>query len=157
MFIEKDLKIRKMRAEDIDAVDELEQKIFKNPWSKKEMLKILNEDNLGFSVVAEFIEEIIGYAFSWIVIDGIHIGNIAVKEGFRRLKIGTRLMDYIVNEASNMGGKLFFLEVRKSNESAINLYKKFGFVPLSIKKRYYSDNGEDAVVMIKEVLQQKSQ
>ncbi len=149
MFAEEDLKLKKIRIEDVKEVNKLEQKIFTSPWSQKEMLKILTENNLSFSIVAEINDEIVGYAFSLVIADEVHIANIAVKEGYRRMKIGTRLLNNIIDETSNTGGIYFYLEVRKSNKAAIRLYEKFGFVPQFIKKKYYSDNKEDAIVMVK--------
>ncbi|NVM03102.1 MAG: ribosomal protein S18-alanine N-acetyltransferase [Candidatus Helarchaeota archaeon] len=136
-----------MRIEDFEVICKLEREIFNCPWSKRQIFQILTEDKLALPLVAEILDEIVGYAFAWIIYDEVHIGNFAVKEGYRRMKIGTRLMNYLMREASEEGGKFFYLEVRRSNEAAINLYKKFGFIQLSIRKKYYTDNGEDAVVM----------
>ena len=147
MSIPEDLKIRKMKVVDFEIVSKLEKEIFPCPWSKRQIFRILTEDKLAFPLIAEIYNEIVGYAFAWIVYDEVHIGNLAVKEGYRRMKIGTRLINYLISEASKKGGKFFYLEVRKSNEPAINLYEKFGFIPLSIRKKYYTDNEEDAVVM----------
>jgi len=147
MSILEDLKIRKMKVEDFEIVSKLEKEIFGCPWSKRQIFRILTEDKLAFPLIAEIYNEIVGYAFAWIIYDEVHIGNLAVKEGYRRMKIGTRLINYLISESSKRGGKFFYLEVRRSNEPAINLYEKFGFIPLSIRKKYYSDNKEDAIVM----------
>ena len=147
MNIPEELKIRKMKIEDFEVVSKLEKEIFRCPWSKRQIFRILTEDKLAFPLIAEVYNKVVGYAFAWIIYDEVHIGNLAVKEGYRRMKIGTRLINYLISEASRKGGKFFYLEVRRSNEPAINLYEKFGFIPLSIRKKYYTDNDEDAVVM----------
>ena len=138
-----------MEIRDYGEVCKLEKEIFPCPWSKSEIWKILSEDKFALPLVAEIQDEIVGYSFTWIVCEEVHIGNFAVKEGYRKRKIGTMLMQYIIEEASKQGGKFFYLEVRKSNCPAINLYKRFGFEPLSIRKKYYADNDEDAIVMCK--------
>ena len=143
------LNIRRMEIKDYGEVCKLEKEIFPCPWSKSEIWKILSEDKFALSLVAEIQNEIVGYSFIWVVCDEVHIGNFAIKEEYREKKIGTRLLQYIIDEASKLGGMFFYLEVRKSNSPAINLYKKFGFVPLSIRKKYYADNDEDAIVMCK--------
>jgi len=147
MNIPEDLKIRKMKVEDFEVVSKLEKEIFGCPWSKRQIFGILTADKFAFPLIAEIYGEIVGYAFAWIIYDEVHIGNFAVKKEYRRMRIGTKLINYLISEASKKGGKFFYLEVRRSNEPAINLYEKFGFIPLSIRKKYYADNKEDAIVM----------
>ena len=141
--------IRTMETSDIDSVSGLEQAIFPCPWSEEGIRGIITEDKLVMPYVAELDEEIVGYLFLWVVLDEVHIGNIAVKEGFRHKKIGTLLMEHGINEAAKKGGREFYLEVRVSNQPAIKLYEKFGFVSSYIRKNYYSDNREDALIMHK--------
>ena len=143
--------IRRMVLNDLDVVSGLENSIFACPWSKNGIREILTDDKYALPYVAEIKGKIVGYAFLWVVFDEVHIGNIAVKKGYRHKKIGTLLMEYGINKSVEMGGKEFYLEVRVSNKPAIELYKKFGFVPSYVRKKYYSDNNEDALIMHKSI------
>jgi len=147
MGVQEGLKIRRMKVGDYEVVSKIEKEIFSCPWSERDIKRILTSDRFAFPLVAEVSGEIVGYIFAWVIYDEVHIGNFAVREDFRRKKVGTKLLDYLICEASRRGGKFFYLEVRKSNEPAINLYKKFGFTPIGVRKKYYSDNEEDAIVM----------
>ena len=138
-----------MRFSDVEEVSTLEKEIFSNPWSKYSIMQNLFHSDVCFSFVAEVDKKIAGYAFTWIVRDELHIGNIAVKKEMRRKKIAESLMKKIIEKGRIYGCSYAYLEVRKSNEAAISLYKKFGFVKNGVRKRYYPDNNEDAIIMFK--------
>lgn len=141
-----------MNIDDLHEISFLEQAIFSCPWSKTGIKEILMEDEFAMPFVVELDGEIVGYAFIWVVLEEVHIGNIAVKEGYRKKKIGSLLLEHCISEAEKKGGTEFYLEVRVSNEPAINLYKKYGFDSAYIRKKYYSDNGEDAFIMHKSLI-----
>lgn len=138
--------IRQMRCEDIDGVLAVEQKSFTTPWSKLMFLDELQNPRSHY-FVAEMSDIIVAYAGLWVIIDEGHITNIAVDPSYRRMKIGTRLMEKIFEMAHNNRLRGLTLEVRASNTEAISLYKRFGFRIEGIRKNYYSDNQEDALIM----------
>jgi ribosomal-protein-alanine N-acetyltransferase len=142
-----DIEIRQMAPADLDAVCAIEQETFSSPWSRKSF----ESDCMGegtSSWVAVRGSRLEGYLVAWIVCDEIHIGNIAVAADVRRRGTGRRLLARSLAHASELGVTLATLEARESNEPAIRLYESFAFRPVAIRKRYYSDSGEDAIVMI---------
>ena len=99
-------------------------------------------------LVAEKDGKVIGYAGAWVILDESHITNIAVLKDERGQGIGRQLTHGLLQYLSNLGAAYATLEVRKSNEVAQNLYKSLGFIKLGVRKRYYEDNGEDALIMV---------
>ena len=99
--------------------------------------------------VDERNNKIAGYAGMWIVIDEAHITNVAVLKEYRGKKIGKMLMERQVKDSIVAGAVKMTLEARVSNVTAINLYKKTGFIEVGVRKKYYDDNNEDAVIMWK--------
>jgi ribosomal-protein-alanine N-acetyltransferase len=98
-------------------------------------------------LVAEVAGRIVGYIGFWKIIDEGHITNIAVHPDFRGLGYGRELIAAMILKAKEMELIAITLEVRKSNKAAISLYESFGFVSSGIRKKYYSDNNEDALIM----------
>jgi len=139
---------RKMKYKDIDKICELEREAFTLPWPK-EAFEDEMTNSLACYTVYEHHGKIKAYGGMWIVLDEAHITNIAVKAEYRRKGIGSRLIDYMVKTAKEKGAKYMYLEVRKSNKDAYQLYIKKGFIINGVRKNYYPDNGEDAIVMMK--------
>ncbi len=133
------LVIRKGTLSDIPSILKIERSSFRDSWSPCAFLSELRKGNI---FVAEMGGKVVGYIIFNKVLDEVHIENIAVDESFRNMGIGAELMNFALkkNEGAN-----FFLEVRPSNTKAINLYRKFGFKAVGIRKRYYGD--EDALIM----------
>lgn len=138
--------IRPMRKTDIDEVHRVEVDCFSDPWSKKSLMDEL-KNNMARYLVAELNGEIVGYIGVWLIIDEGHITNVAVHSSHRGLKIGDRLVEEMVKLCKSEGITSMTLEVRTSNIVAQNLYKKYGFKMAGIRKEYYSDNKEDAIIM----------
>lgn len=141
--------LREMRLEDLDDVLAIEEKTFSTPWSRKSFEMEIRENLLSTNIVAEYKDRVVGYAGMWTVIDEGHITNIAVDEDFKGRSIGNYLLMGLIKQCENNGIYKMTLEVRKSNQVAINLYKKYGFVEAGIRKDYYVDEREDAIVMWK--------
>ena len=99
-------------------------------------------------LVAENDGRVIGFAGTWIVLDEAHVTNVAVLEEYRGQGIGKKLTQALMQYAANLGVTYATLEVRRSNERAQNLYKTLGFQYVGVRKRYYEDNGEDALLMV---------
>lgn len=145
--------IEEMKEEDIDGVFEVEKNCFEDYWSKDSFKKELN-NNLAKYLVAKVDEKIAGYVGIWFVVDEGHITNVAVHENFRGKKIGDKLIKRLVEVCKDNNIVSMTLEVRASNVVAQNLYRKYGFKMAGIRKEYYSNNKEDAIIMwndIKEV------
>ena len=142
---------RKMQVEDIDRVFEIETNSFKTPWSKESFLQELVENTLAEYYVLVLDDYIVGYGGMWLIIDEIHITNIAIDTAFRGRGYSKTLMDAIIDFGHVNGYHHMTLEVRVSNEVAIALYEKFDFVSVGKRPKYYVDTGEDALVMWKEI------
>ena len=142
-----DVIIRRMTMADVDGVAAVEAATFPTPWSRDAFASEMKNVAARY-LVAEKDGVIIGYAGAWIIIDESHITNIAVLSDHRGQGIGRRLTESLMQYLSNLGAAYATLEVRKSNEVAQNLYKSLGFIKLGVRKRYYEDNGEDALIMV---------
>ncbi|WP_054635904.1 ribosomal protein S18-alanine N-acetyltransferase [Thalassobacillus sp. C254] len=139
--------VRFMTVEDIDGVLEVEQDSFTLPWSRAAFESELTSNQFAHYLVADCEEEIVGYCGVWVVIDDAHITNIAVHSNHRGKSIGELLLANALEMAKSYGALRMSLEVRVTNHVAQSLYKKYGFQPGGIRKNYYTDNLEDALVM----------
>lgn len=138
---------RKMTLHDVNEVYEIEKESFTLAWTKEAFEQEMVKNDFAYYVVAETEEGIIGYCGMWLVIDEAHITNIAISPSQRGKKLGEALMKAAIDSAKAQGAQLMTLEARVSNVVAINLYKKLGFQNGGIRKGYYTDNQEDAIVM----------
>ena len=138
------LNLRPMTMDDIDVVAQLERKIYPQPWSEDAFVDELSRENRAYFVVEE-IEEIIGYGGMFLVEEDAHIATVAVTDEYRGRGIGTLLMLALVEVALEAGAENLTLEVRLDNYAARDVYQRFGFAPIGIRKNYYRDS--DALVM----------
>jgi ribosomal-protein-alanine N-acetyltransferase len=143
--------IRGMRESDLDRIMEIEVKAFSPPWSRESFLLELTKNLLARYIVAEVDGVVAGYGGIWLIIDEGHITNIAVDEKYRGLGIGNQLVEGLIQLCVDRDIKAMTLEVRKTNEVAKSLYKKYGFKEYGIRPGYYSDNNEDAIIMWKTI------
>jgi len=147
MVIASEITIKPMRLEDINGVLEIEQMSFPTPWPRDAYYHELRENRLACYLVAQETHRVVGYAGMWVILDEAHVTTIAVDPVHRRRRIGERLLVALIDEAMKRGARWVTLEVRKSNYGAQTLYRKYGFKDIGIRKGYYSDNREDAIVM----------
>ena len=141
--------IRRMTGADVKAVFEIELDTFSVPWPEASFHHEMNENPAARYLVAEGGGgEILGYAGAWLIFEEAHITNIAVKQAFRGQGIGKALTQALIQYAANFGVQYMTLEVRKSNLIAQELYRKLGFEAVGVRKRYYPDNNEDALLMV---------
>lgn len=142
--------IEEMNEADIDRFAEIDQKCFTVPWSRKAF-----EDEFKNSIAVYFAarndDECIGYAGFWNVSGEGDITNVAVVEEHRRSGVGSMLVEAVLEKAKQLNIDIMTLEVRQSNYKAQGLYKKYGFEVIGTRKRYYSDNNEDALIMTKQL------
>ena len=141
------LTFRFMEERDLDAIVELENRCFTVPWSRDAFYNELNQNKFACYIVLEQEDQIIGYCGAWLVIDEAHITNIAILPEFRGQKLGEALLNKMIERSREKGIERMTLEVRESNTVAQSLYKKLGFQNGAVRKNYYSDNQEDAIVM----------
>lgn len=139
--------IRDMKYDDIDAVIHVDEAAFSHPWSREIYEREMNENKFAYYFVIEEGQKVVGYAGLWIVEDDAQITNIALLPRYRGYKIGEKLFGFSVQFAIKQGASRLSLEVRESNVVAQRLYRKFGLVSGGVRKGYYPDNNEDAIVM----------
>lgn len=139
---------REMLVEDLEQVDELEKRLFPDPWTKEGFLAFMTKDNTMFFVIEEK-EKILGYCSMQTVLDEGDILNVAVSPDRQREGIGYFLVDSMLRIAEMNGIHVVHLEVRESNGTARRLYERLGFVQDGLRKNYYTDPVENAVLMTK--------
>jgi ribosomal-protein-alanine N-acetyltransferase len=140
--------VRKMTLQDIDEVMKIEKQSFTLPWSRESYLGEL-KNKFATYLVCDCEGEIAGYGGIWVVFEEAHITNVAVGPGFRQSGIGNALMEELEKVAREKKAQRILLEVRPSNEPALKMYRNLNYLPTGLRKQYYSDNNEDAIIMTK--------
>lgn len=139
--------VREMTVDDIDEVMEIEHASFAIPWKREAFVGEVEQNNFAVYYVIEDKNRIVGYCGLWMIIDEAHITNIAILPSHRGKGYGALLFGHVIEQAVEKGAIMLSLEVRVTNTGAQHMYRKFGLVPGGIRKQYYTDNGEDALVM----------
>ena len=152
---------RKIEYADLPAVIEIDRVSFSMPWPPQSFEFELKNNPVARLWLAEAVQEdgsrqVCGMIVVWLVIDEAHIGTIAVLPGYRRQGIATRLLKFSLTRLQHEGARSVYLEVRHSNIEAQRLYDRFGFKLSGVRKNYYSDNNEDALLFTLDHLEQKS-
>jgi ribosomal-protein-alanine N-acetyltransferase len=144
--------IRQMTHEDMPAVIALEQAAFRNPWSPELLRRELEHDWSTILLVEEPQPDgsraLLGLAIFWIVQDEVHVLNVATAPEHRRRGVARVVMDEVLARGRHRRCTLATLEVRRSNEAAIGLYRSLGFRSVGVRPNYYVDEKEDAIVMV---------
>lgn len=138
--------LREMLVEDLDAVMEIENELFEMPWTKEGYFTFLTRNDAMFLVVEEK-GKILGYCGLLMVLDEGDVTNVAVKKDRQREGIGHFLVESMIRLAEEQGISVIHLEVRAGNETAIRLYERMGFERDGLRKNYYTDPVEDAILM----------
>jgi ribosomal-protein-alanine N-acetyltransferase len=141
-----------MRLEDLPDVHAIEQASFTQPWPPHAYQSELESNRLAHYLVARIGDTIAAYGGMWLMVDEAHITTFAVHPAWRRQRIGERLLIAFLDIAMERGAHEATLEVRLSNLPARKLYEKYGFRPVGLRPRYYSDDNEDALIMTTEAL-----
>lgn len=142
-----DVTIAPMRLADLDDVLQVESLSFVTPWSRQAFMQELTENGHAHYLVARAGERVVAYGGMWVVLDEAHVTNVAVHPDWRGRRVGDRLMLALMRLALRRGATRMTLEVRVSNHVAQNLYTKLGFKPSGLRRGYYTDTREDAVIM----------
>lgn len=140
------VEIRRMRSADLPRVMLIELSTFTMPWSEATFRGLLRRKDSDL-LVADYKGDLLGYAVFWAVLDQGELGNVAVDDDHRGKGIGSKLIQAVLDRAHERGVQEIFLEVRKSNTRAQDLYRTFGFSEVGRRKNYYLEPLEDALVM----------
>ena len=141
-----DLNIDFMKEDDIDEVLDISSLSFAISWSKDSYIQELTNPIAKY-FVAKIDNKAVAFIGTWIILDEAHITNIAVHPNYRKQGIASELLAKFLDYCKNQGCKAFTLEVRSGNKAAQALYKKHNFKEEGIRKGYYEDNKEDAIIM----------
>lgn len=141
------IEFRKMVIDDISTIVSIEHECFTQPWTENAFYNELVHNHFAHYVVMLWEGNIIGYGGLWTIMDEAHITNIGIREAYRGRRLGVRLLRELLGMATARGMKRITLEVRVTNTVAQRLYAKFGFRTEGVRRGYYSDNGEDALIM----------
>ncbi len=139
--------IRPMRLDDIEHVSRLERRCYTLPWSSSAYATEVGNPNAFYCVAVDENGVLVGYAGNWVIMDEMHVTTIAVDPDRRGQRIGERLLLDLLEDGMRRGAERATLEVRERNTVAHTLYVKYGFEDVAVRKRYYSDNGENALIM----------
>ena len=146
------IRVDPMTLDDIPDVHEIERASFPIPWPIYAFRQELETNRMARYLVVRVGEETVAYAGIWLMVDEAHVTTFAVLPDWRRRGIGARLMLAVLRLAIEMRASVATLEVRLGNLGARSLYQRFGFRPVGVRPRYYSDNGEDALIMTTDLL-----
>ena len=136
-----------MTLDDVADVHRIESASFPTPWPEYAFRQEIQTNRLAHYLVVRAGDETIGYGGMWLMVDEAHVTTFAVLPGWRRRGAGATLMLALMHVALDLNARMVTLEVRLSNQPARALYGRFGFRPVGIRPRYYSDNNEDALIM----------
>ena len=148
-----ELRFRRMKLEDVEQVYAIDVLSFALPWSERSYRFELTENRNSRTWVAEALDghgraQVVGMIVVWVILDEAHVATIAILPEFRRMHIGQRLLALALEDAVQSGATQAYLEVRRTNLAAQNMYQRFGFIVNGVRPRYYLDNGEDALLMM---------
>lgn len=141
-----------MEVKHLPQVLDIEQRSFPTPWSKKAFMGELRHNRFAHYYVCLLSDRVVGYAGMWVILDEAHVTNIAVDPHYRRKDLGKQLLLYLIQCTLYYGADKITLEVRPSNTGAQKLYRELGFADVGVRKGYYTDNNEDAIIMWKHLL-----
>lgn len=146
--------IRSMVEVDLPRVFEIEQACFSDPWTMQGFKASLNEMSAHLMIIENETGDIAGYACLYQVVDEGEIVNVAIDPKYRQKGYGARLVRKLILLGQELGAERFFLEVRKGNVAGRTLYTSLGFVECGIRKGFYENPKEDAVLMMWEKVSQ---
>ena len=142
------ISVRPLRPEDIQAVVAIETEAFSTPWQAETFEGLLDRDTVELLVMTDETEGVVGYAVVWCVLDQGELANLAIAPSRRGSGLGAALLRQVITVSRERGVTKLFLEVRASNRRAIDLYLGFGFAEVGVRRNYYDDPREDALVML---------
>lgn len=144
-----------MAERDLPYVCAIERASFPNPWHEMTFIGEIHNKSISFPyvIVHKIEKKVIGYVIFWHIKEAVQISNIAIHPDFRRKGIGEAIIRQVLAQVKSEGAKSISLEVRPSNFAALNLYKKLGFEIFGIRKDYYHNPKEHALIMGRRLIQ----
>ncbi|MGH3078979.1 MAG: ribosomal protein S18-alanine N-acetyltransferase [Gaiellaceae bacterium] len=144
------VELRRLDQRDLETVEEIERASYPTPWSRSMFAAELRKPSS--IAIGAYLEEgeLVGYAFVSRYVDAWHVMNVAVSPTFRRRGIASTLLERLFELTASDPRRGYTLEVRVSNAEAIRLYERLGFEARGIRRGYYTDNREDALIMWRE-------
>ena len=139
--------VEPMTTDDVGEVHEIERLSFSTPWPAHAFEQELKGNRLARYLVARAGGRVVGFSGLWLMVDEAHVTTFGVHPDWRRQGIGRQLLLNLAELSIAIGARRMTLEVRVSNEAAQALYQAFGFAIAGRRARYYTDDGEDALVM----------
>jgi ribosomal-protein-alanine N-acetyltransferase len=144
------VELRRLEAGDLDVVETIERESYQTPWSRSMFdAELRKPSSLALGAFTQD-DVLAGYAFVSRYVDAWHVMNVAVADSFRRRGIASALLERLFEVTESDSRRGYTLEVRVSNTGAIRLYERLGFEPRGIRRGYYTDNREDALIMWRE-------
>jgi [ribosomal protein S18]-alanine N-acetyltransferase len=145
------IEFRKLKLRDLNSIEEIERSSYPTPWSRSMFAgELAKPSSICLGAIEVDADRLVGYLIISRYVDAWHVMNIAVADDYRRRGIATRLMERLFELTSVDGRRGYTLEVRVSNEAAIHLYESLGFKARGVRRGYYTDNREDALIMWKD-------
>ena len=141
--------IETMKRVHIPAIVDIERQVFKTPWTDEMFVQELEENRPTMAYVVLDEDSMIGYMIAWLLRQEVHLINIAVEPSRQRSGVARMMLRYLFDLAAQEKRRFITLEVRESNETAIHLYESFGFKRIGVRPRYYEEDSEGAVVMVR--------
>ena len=148
------VELERMTEGHLPEVLAIEQASFSDPWSEVMFRQELDDDPGKYPVVLTMNSQVIGYGLGWIVLDEFHLGNLAVRPDLKGRGYGSLILERMLKQVKSRGCRTASLEVRASNQTAINLYHKYNFKEIAVRKKYYQD--EDALVLLARLDEEKA-
>lgn len=143
----KAMQIEPMTHADLAAVLRIEGLSFTTSWPMNAFANEIRDNKLAHYFIGRYDAQLVAYGGIWVIMEDSHVTTIAVHPDYRGLKLGEEMLLKLLDEAIARGASWITLEVRESNDAAQKLYRKYGFTTVSTRRGYYSDNGENALVM----------
>ena len=139
---------RRLELRDLNSIENIERASYPTPWSRSMFAsELAKPSSVCLGAFDIETDELVGYLVISRYVDAWHVMNVAVAPAHRRRKIATMLLERLFGLTAGEGRRGYTLEVRVSNEHAIRLYERAGFKPRGIRRGYYTDNREDALIM----------
>ncbi len=145
------IEIRSMKISDLKQVMGIERAVFSHPWPAEAFISDLLSTRPCHYIVAVEGSKVLGYAGAHLEKEKFHLVNMAVRKSSQRQGVGSLLMDRMVGIAGEKDYEVIYLEVRENNQAACVFYRRNGFIEKEIRENYYSDTGEDAIIMVRRI------
>jgi [ribosomal protein S18]-alanine N-acetyltransferase len=150
------VELRRLDARDLDTVEAIERASYPTPWSRSMFAAELRKPSaLALGAYSE-TGELVAYSFASRYVDAWHVMNVAVAPEYREQGIATQLLERLFEVTADDQRRGYTLEVRVSNHAAIRLYERLGFEPRGLRRGYYTDNREDALIMWRDAVKSES-